>query len=328
MQLLFIILILSVLSVVFAYVFNWIFQKRVPKDTIIAFTGAPGTGKSYVGVRQAVRAYRLRKLLWRFGLIKHDPFAIPPGLFSNIPIYLGKKYWFFGPKVWSQQLTYRHLIMTDRLPEYSIIFIDELGDFASQYDYDNPFVMQYIQEFFRFCRHYLDCRIFVTDQSSSNIVVAIRRRISKIYNLSNFRRFALFFFKVDVSEMIITEDIVNMADSNSEDKPFFFGYLPFKYLKFLNPFKPLYDSRCYSINYLANWPQIPYNCFSQYKNSYFIDIPRTKEMRTQYQKFGYISFEDMLKYFVSWEDSKSKARRLGGLAGVGEPTPPAPKADM
>lgn len=320
-----IILLIALAIFLFTYLFNLFFQKKIPLDTIVAFTGAPGTGKSLIGVRQSIRAYKRIKFLWNLGFIKHDRYAIPPKLVSNIPIYLGKRFIFFGPKLWSTQLKYAHLVMSERLPEYSIIFIDELGDFASQYDYDNPFVMQYIQEFFRFCRHYLDCRIFLTDQSSSNIVVAIRRRISKIYNLSNFRRYLIFFFRVDVSEMIITEDIVNMADVDSEEKPYFFGYLPFKFLKFLNlPIKPRYDSRCFSINYSASFPSIPYAVFSQYKSQYFIDLPKTSEMRREFQKFGYIPPERMLHYQKEWQEKMMASRKRGGLVGVGSLTPPTP----
>lgn len=334
MNSLFILILIAIAIFLFFYVFNVLFQKKIPLDTIIAFTGAPGTGKSLIGVKQAVRAYKRTKLFWNFRLIKHDYGAIPPKLVSNIPIYLGRRFIFFGSKIWSTQLTYQHLVMAERLPEYSIIFIDELGDFASQYDYDNPFVMQYIQEFFRFCRHYLDCRIFLTDQSSSNIVVAIRRRISKIYNLSNFHRYLLFFYKVDVSELIITEDIVNMSDVDSEEKPYFFGYLPFKFLKWLNlPIKPRYDSRCFSVNYSASFPQIPYAVFSEYKSRYFIDLPKSPEMRKEFQKFGYITPARMLQFHNEWQQKMLKARERGGLAGVGAmltPTTPGelPKGDM
>lgn len=325
MDTIFIVALIALAVFLFFYIINVFFQKKIPLDTIIAFTGAPGTGKSLIGVRQAIRAYKQIKFLWNFHLIKHDAFAIPPKLVSNIPIYLGRRFIFFGKKQWATQLTYQHLVMSERLPEYSVIFIDELGDFASQYDYDNPFVMQYIQEFFRFCRHYLDCRIFLTDQSSSNIVVAIRRRISKIYNLSNFHRYLLFFFKVDVSEMIITEDIVNMSDVDSDEKPYFFGYLPFKFLKFLNlPIPRKYDSRCFSVNYNASFPSIPYNVFSEYKSRYFIDLPKTAEMRKEFQRFGYISPERMLQFHNEWQQKMQSVRNRGGLAGVGVITPPSP----
>ena len=47
-------------------------------------------------------------------------------------------------------LTREHLLMEERLPEGVIVFIDEIGQFASQYDYDNPLVMCNLQEFLDF----------------------------------------------------------------------------------------------------------------------------------------------------------------------------------
>lgn len=328
MKVLLIVLVLLVIFYVVLFVTNMIHMKKVPLDTIIALTGSPGTGKSLIGVRESVKAYKRIKLLVFLRLIKVNKNEKQPELFSNTPIYLGRRFIFFGRKRWSKQITLRHLLMIDRLPEYSVIFIDEIGDFASQYDYDNPFVMQYIQEFIRFCRHYLDCRIFLTDQSSNNIVIAVRRRISKIYNLSSFRRYYAFFYKVDVNELIITEDIVNFNDSSEDEKSYFFGYLPFKFLKFLNlPILKRYDSRAYSVNYLATYSEIPFKEFEQYKCTYFIDLPRRNDIRKEYQRYGFLPYTKMLEYLTEWEHQvalNDNLRRRYGMVGVGNVSPTKP----
>jgi hypothetical protein len=148
-------------------------------------------------------------------------------------------------------ITYEHLTLQERIVEYSVLFIDELGQFADQFSYDNPFVVQYLQKFIRFIRHYIDGYLVLTDQTSSNVVVQIRRRINVIYNLSNFRRFMLFFYKTNVDEVHITEDITTIKNANIPDseQEYFLGYLPFKWFRFLDISRfftyKSYESRCY-----------------------------------------------------------------------------------
>jgi hypothetical protein len=293
-------------------------QKKIPNNTVIGFTGALGSGKSYIGVHQALKHYSAVRRLIFFRLLK---VKVKPVLLSNIPIYMGRQYVFFGKQIWSNTLTYAHLVGIDHIPEHSTIFVDEFGQFASQYDFDNPFVMQYLQKFLRLFRHWTDGKLIFTDQSSSNIVKALRTRMNQIYHLSDFRRFLFSFYKVNVQELQYLEDGVQTTTSQTElqELPFFFGYLPFKYLKFLNPFKPRYDSRCYSITYQPLYKNsfIPW---SAYKTDYFIDLPNNSQMRKQFKYNGFISLDDMLKYLHEWEN-KDKGEQ--GVVGEGQtPTPP------
>jgi hypothetical protein len=307
-----IILIVLVISLFFVAV-TFFLQKKIPNNTVIGFTGGLGSGKTYIGVRESIKHYKgVRMLLFfnrLFPFLKLVHVKQQPLFLSNIPIYLGRKYIFFGKEIWSKKLTYEHLTLVDTIPEYSTVFVDEFGAFASQYDFDNPFVMQYLQEFLRFFRHYTDGRLIFTDQSSSNIVVALRRRMNQIYNLSDFHRSWFFFFKVNVTEIHMLEDTITTLDSEQlESLPYFFGYLPFKYLRFLNPFKKPYDSRCYSINYKPLKNLDP-DIWKTYKTNYFIDLPNNYEMRKQYKKDGYIKVDDMMKYLAIWQ---SKGVGVGG----------------
>jgi hypothetical protein len=288
-------------------------QKKIPNNTVIGFTGALGSGKSYIGVHQALKHYSAVRRLIFFRLLRVKK---KPVLLSNIPIYMGRKFVFFGKQIWSQQLTYAHLVGIDHIPEHSTLFIDEFGQFASQYDFDNPFVMQYLQKFLRLFRHWTDGKLIFTDQSSSNIVKALRTRMNQIYHLSDFHRFLFAFYKVNVQELQYLEDGVQTTTSQTEiqELPFFFGYLPFKYLKFLNPFKPRYDSRCYSITYQPLYHQ-SFNPWSAYKTDYFIDLPNNSQMRKQFKYNGFISLDDMLKYLHEWEN-KEKGEQ--GVVGEGQ----------
>lgn len=278
-------LLFIILVIVLIYVIYKIFmQKRIPNNTVIAFTGGLGSGKTFLGVKTAIQHHKKMMLLYTLGIIKKKP-----EFWSNIPIrYTRKK--------WARQLNYEHLTLKARIEEYSTIFIDELGQFASQYDYQNPYVMMYLQEFIRFYRHYTDGKLIITDQTSSNIVVAIRRRINQIYNLHDFKRFFFFWYTVKVNEILLTEDIMNIKQTDSDDEPYFMGYLPFKYLKFLNYLNPFYykkyDSRTYSINYKAKY-QINFNLWNQYKTDYFIELPNIGDLKKKYLKDGYVLREEM-----------------------------------
>jgi hypothetical protein len=285
------------------YVFNVIGAKKPPNAVLTLYTGGLGTGKSMLGINASVSYYK-SLMFWRFiiRILFKSYMKEKPQFLSNIPVYLGKKYMFFGKKIWSSKLTWEHIMLETRIPEYSAIFIDELGQFADQYSHDNPAVLQNIQEFFRFARHYFAPRVWITDQSSSNIVVAIRRRINTIYNLSNFRRFFLFFYKVDVQEVHIMEDLVNVNETNSgEQYDYFFGFLPMMWMYKLGLLTKHYDSRCYSVNYK---PVKPFNFdgWLKYKTDYFIDLPNQLEMKKEFKSKGYLPKDRMLYYIDQWKN--------------------------
>jgi hypothetical protein len=322
------------------FVITWWNQKKKPKSTVVCLTGGLGTGKSFIGVGIARISLLWRRIAWFIGFYDKRIFirkigpirfykrirASKPLMYSNIPIALS----FYRKTVkddtkrvihekgevkeWSVMLTYEHLLTTISMVEYSVIFVDEVGQFANQYEFDNPFVMQDLQKFFRFCRHWLDCKLIVTDQNSSNIVVALRRRINNILNLSNFRRVLVFFYKVDVAEIVVTDDattIINTEDATN--LPYFFGLLPFKFLPFLNRllgYKKRYDSRCYSIMYdPATDEQADKEIsWNQYKTKYFIELPTNKQMRDEFKKKGFLTQPEMTKYIEEFRNrNKPKA---------------------
>lgn len=290
------------LIILFIYAtFKILFQKKVPNNTVIAFTGGLGSGKTYLGVKYALKHYRKMRFLYFLRIIKDEPM-----FFSNIPIRITRK-------KWAIKLEYDHLTLKSRLPEYSTVFIDELGQIASQYDFNNPYVMQYLQEFIRFFRHYVDGKLIVTDQTSSNIVVAIRRRINQIYNLYDFKRWFFFWYMVNVNEVMITEDITNIKDVSDDTPPYFMGYLPFKYVKILNYLNPFYlkhyDSRTYSINYhakirLNHEPWALKNSPLALKTDYFIELPNIKELKTMFQRDGFVPHKLMTLHMEQFNKKK------------------------
>ncbi len=278
-------LIFLIFAVISVAITSWKAEK-FSKNTTLCFTGGLGTGKTYIGVASALKAYRKAVFSWKLNRLLKGRIRVgeKPLLLTNIPIR-------FKRNEWATQLTREHIILEERIPEHSVVFIDEIGQFASQYDYDNPYVMCNVQEFIRFFRHYIDGRFICTDQASANIVVPIRRRLNIIYNLNNFKRFfgILPFYKVEVSPLEVCEESITntntlqttqdgLISSRKVRKPYFFGYLPYKFQKS----KKRYDSRCYSINYKAD--NADKTLWDNYKTDYFIDITATEEERKNYKK--------------------------------------------
>lgn len=259
--------------------------EKLTTNTVLCFTGGLGSGKTYMAVRMAIKFYNKQKTKYFFGkLLGVKKWQDKPYLISNIPIKIkGKQY--------SHVLTREHLLLQRDIPEKAIVLIDEVGQVASQYDYDNPNVMCEIQELIRFYRHYTDGKLILTDQSSSNIVVPIRRRINYIYCLNNFRRWLKIapFFKVDVSCLEVTEEqLDNVSQIQTQEqgiilkkelkKPYFCGYLPY------NKKKGHYDSRCYSIRYNHDLMPRTEEEWEQIKTAYIIDVEVSEQQRKNFKK--------------------------------------------
>jgi len=285
---------LALLCVSLYYFFT---SKKQSKDTVTCFTGGLGSGKTFMAVKTALSWVKMQNLIYLLSFIPLVRFFIGKRskayLYSNFPIIVGRRFIFFGKPKYSRVLKREHILMTEILPQGCCVCIDEIGQFASQYDYDNPYVMEYLQEFIRFYRHYLGGKLILTDQCSANIVVCLRRRISIIYCLSNFRRVLciLPFYLTDVQEFSLSEEqiqSVNVLDRETS-KERFFGFLQYKWIsRHLKLFK--YDSRCYSIMYMAekNKTNAPLK-WEKLKTNYLIDIPCTGQERKEYNKYGALS---------------------------------------
>ena len=333
MSIILIALLVIIIIMTLAVIVNLWNSKKIPKDTVLAFTGGLGTGKTYIAVTQAEKEYRKRVLYWRLGfydeVVKKRPFLLPnkkkkaefPSLYSNIPIRF-KAGLFFpkqhkdekGKHQWSRTLLYEHILLMERIEQRSVIMIDEVGQMADQYQYDNPFVMQNIQNFIRFYRHFVDGRMFVTDQSSSNIVVAVRRRLNVIYNLHEFRRVWFWFYRVKVSPVMISEDMLTIDAVNQtkttgdEGYEFFFGWLPLKFVRFLDitrffmhkkyesrVYFPLYDDVTFNIEQIPQW--------QAFTTRYLIDVPQNQEMKKEFKKKGYLTNKELKKYIENYSNA-------------------------
>lgn len=284
MVVLFVIMIVIVIIAVFLLM-QYLRAVRLPKQSIVAFTGTLGSGKTYLAVKNAVKEYNKQNLKYKIYMLlswlpRRDKllksWKYSATMYSNIPVRISKS------KL-STPLVKEDLLERGRLPEKCVVLIDEIGQFASQWDFDNPKVQENLATFIRFFRHWLDGKMFVTDQVADNIVKPIRSRLGMIYNLHDFRRWAgvLPFYKVTAIPLLLIEDNTNAVESSTNEAyedSYFFGYLPYRKNK-----NNKYQSRCYKPIYtstaLRNIDHFDDNLYTRY----LIDITVSKDMQKDYK---------------------------------------------
>lgn len=278
-----VIIILCALVIALVFVILQIMRAtKIPaKQSIVAFVGTLGSGKTYLAVRYAKKAYKKQETRYTIYKIfswlpKSDKlfgdWKYPPTLYSNIPIRI-------GIKTLSTPLTKEMLLQRGILPEKCVVLIDEIGAIASQWEFDNPYVQEQLEKFIRFFRHWLDGRMFVTDQVATNIVKPIRSRLGMIYSLHDFHRYGILlpFYKVTAIPMLLVEDNNNIVTTTELDENYFFGFLP--YLKKHGA----YNSRCYKPIYRSCAVRKIDHFDESLYTKYLIDISVSKAIQKDYQ---------------------------------------------
>lgn len=217
------------------------------KDTVIAFSGGLGSGKTFLSVRTALRSLRWSRFLWWLDKFLHpitrrkDP---KPELYSSIPIRTVTG--IFRRKItYSHKLTPQILLLQERIPPRSVVMIDEIGSFMSQFEY-RAINADRLDEFVRLFRHYtLGGKFICNDQCSENIVLQVRRRLNTVYNLMRFRKVPFLpVWHCRCRNILISEEIktVQTEKHAEDDFQIVLGLMPPKSRK-------NYDTYCYSRRY-------------------------------------------------------------------------------
>ena len=317
------------LLVLFGYLLYRLFKAyRLPNNNIICFTGTLGSGKTYLAVAQSLRAFKRQRLKHFF--YRKLPFLhwllcycmpeckYPATMYSNIPIQLNlsKKH----PK-YAQPLTKNHLLMLDLLPERCTVVIDELGQICSQWEFDNPYVMQNTQTLVRFFRHFTNGKMFVTDQVSSNIVKPIRDRLGYVYQLDDFHRDLLLlpFYKVNCIPLQNLDDGNTNIEADLSDITsfYFYGFLPYKWMKLKH-----YESRCFKKLYTENAVR-SIDAFGDdgLYTTYLIDMTVPDSIRKDYKK-------NIEQYRAYLYDRKNALSAVSSAHAEDTPPPSAPKVEL
>lgn len=313
------ILILCIGLAFFFVVKSFVQSKRSSRQVVQLYSGTVGAGKTYIAVNaRAISSFKTLKRWYKHRnnffrrYITHHTCDRPPRLYSNIPIYIGKK------DGWSFVLKREHLLLMQPFdPNYTTIVVwDEVGMAANQYSYDDPNIVSEnlidrvacVETFIRLFRHFCGegnadrCRLLCTDQASGDVCIALRRRFGVIDYLSDFHRWLGItpFYKVFVREMLIAEDqVTNVNDTVKQDDQhvdFYFGFLPYRRRKNTH-----YDSHCFSGLQVTgatvrgrlpfeNWSDNDYTyCLggklvvSPFKTDYIPDLRMTYQEKKEYK---------------------------------------------
>lgn len=250
----------------------WLKPYFIKLNCTLLFTGEMGTGKTYSAVDKAIKAYKgrlwrvkisnwftkqLNKIIKKHNIITTKKGSNPkykgktwnlreeqplPRLISNIPVRIkgGKK------PIWSNVLEKEMLTFAQKegeiikIPEGSILLIDELPQMVDQFNWDIPDVQNNLNEFITFIRHYFNGILIITAQAEGQTVKPIREKMTTYYKLANWRRFLHFFYAVDVIQLSGSDLVQNHTDGFMEDNmKTTYGILH----------KNRYNSRCYAPRY-------------------------------------------------------------------------------
>ena len=319
----YIVLLVFIIVLVIACVITYKILRRVLKhkiEIITAFTGGLGSGKTNLSVDLAKslinrnrrklkhvimrRNIRNKLLFWKTP--KNTLFERPL-LISNIPVVVWRPSWIrvafcklFRLKVpsieYSTKLTKEMLLLQTSIPQGSVILLDEIGAWASQFQFNDDNVIKVFDEFVRLYRHYytvegtkIEPYMVVNDQCSENINLVIRRRLNMVHNLSNFLRIWRlgFYYEriISVSEEIKTIDTRTGIENDTQDNSNF----RFKFFFW----SKAYDSHCYR----GRAKRLPRNDFVPYQELTTNDLlrcPSDKEQR-YYAKTNTLEEIDALK---------------------------------
>lgn len=266
-----------ILLIVGMFIYHRMKKSELPmySECIRLYTGAPGSGKSLNASKECYEAYRKQRRRHNFykkfpKWLKFIPKKLfkgsehPPTFFSTIPFIIGESR--NGKKkeiVWATPLTKEHITLEREVPQKAVLFIDEAGAFMSQWDYDNPYVREQVQYFFRFFRHWIDGTLIMTEQSSGRLSKCIREVIGKYYYLDSFHKLLGFLpiAKINVTPMILAEDTATRINTEVNEWHVYCWLLG----------KKRYDSKAYSELYHSP-AEKTCEAFTNKKTNYLIDL--------------------------------------------------------
>ena len=292
-------------------------SKPFALNTIVCITGAPGSGKTLTATQLAIRAYRKQRFLCFLNRITFGAVALfspragyPPHLFSNIPICIA---WRRGKPVFAEPLKLEHILLLEPLPEYSVCFVDEIGSFCGQWEFDNPYVQTNVQLFVRFYRHFIGTEragLIMTEQSSDFIAKSIRDRVGMFVHMVETRRAwrILPVLRSRYVELLAVEGTSSSVVTNAKSLPYFAQLVPYRWMP---QKRKVYESRCYK--YLYRMKAIrDIKAFTDFYTRYLMDISCDESMRKNYMKHKRAYLDSFL--YAAEEKAQPKA----------EPEPKAP----
>jgi len=181
------------------------------RDNINFLQAQLGGGKSYTlswfarhEQKVRIRKNRLYKVINLFLPKKWQIDYLPIDVFSNFPIWLGKKYG------WSRAINKDIWDWKYKLPVNSIIIYDELAnDLPNVKDGKAVISNDRLKFCLRWFRHGTNATIYACSQSLSEVDKTFRAKVQHCYNLSDFHK-GFLFNRINVVESFISEDITTI----------------------------------------------------------------------------------------------------------------------
>jgi len=246
-------------------------------DTTLLFCGGLGSGKSLNSVKYAIRLYK--KSVWKVKILnfkvkiynllhKKNKKVLHtlPLLVSNLPIYVKKKFI-------TTPLNLNILTLKEKIPEYSVVFIDELPQLVNQFNWNITEVQHNLNEFIAMFRHYIGGYLIVNGQAESEIVKQIRSKLNSYFWCYDFQKF-LCFYRVRILHSMISDNEVSLSSDFIEDNTkWTYGILTKNY-----------DTRAYRYRYLNS--NLPMCAYELHKQKYVIDLLRFEKWVSPLDKKG------------------------------------------
>ena len=177
---------------------------KISYNQVLGIFGGVKSGKTLLGVRIAIKQFKISQKYWskkkrrviylnflisivnrfRKNKIKLKELPLMPQFYSNIPIKVSKKYGM------SLRVNKELFKLKEKLPNGSIMLLDEFGTIASQYGYTEEQIRTDISEFVRFYGHYTKNKglLIVIDQSTDRILKEVRVALGAVYETSDFSK--------------------------------------------------------------------------------------------------------------------------------------------
>lgn len=244
-------------------------------DTTLFISGGLGSGKTLVGALKCKYLIARQEMKWLKKIVKikiynyfakmiykaklrhwskkkgrkkpneFKPLEQPPRptIYSTAP--LKYKPLFKKQYIYSAELTKEHLTLKKGFIKGSVIFIDEIAQVVTQFDWNLEDVKGPLNELVTFFRHYVQGYLVITSQSDSDVVAQIRRKMNINIWCYNFEHWGPI-FRNKMCDMHMSDNITSTSSTYIADNTRWHYGL---YLGFISKNKWIYDTLCYSERY-------------------------------------------------------------------------------
>lgn len=234
------IIILIVVSILLFIIFRNI--KILKLSSVNLFTGELGTGKSALSLNRAILCYKcnmvkfiilyiIEQCSYCYGNKNIIQWSDKPLFYSNIPL-LDMNYC---------ELNNDILLRKVRIPNKSVVFIDEISLVVDNMDYKDNEINYNLKMFIKLFRHYSHGgSLFINTQNIQDNHYIIKRVLNKYFYIHSKIRLP-FISILKVREFLYSEDNSNVNTINSDLEE------DLKTVIIFNKIFKKYDSICYSI---------------------------------------------------------------------------------